>query len=199
MTLFIILTTQILVYFYRKDIEILVKKNIIKYEGNEFIAITLQYSSIILSQYFSEHLKDLKTQFLLTIQHELNNPLNSLLPAVEDIIQEYKSENNKALLILKSRINLSISQIKFFIKNLIFSIQLSINEGLKELNFVNINLKYIIDTSIKSLNDLFKFRNYTIMYYSNDKQTDDISTLSDYSLLKALLKKHFNVYILSLH
>ncbi len=53
---------------------------------------------------------------------------------------------------------------------------------------VNINLRFILDSAIKKLNDLYKYKNFSIIYTNFEEQINDISIYSDYGLFKLLLK-----------
>jgi CheY-like chemotaxis protein len=133
--------------------------------------------------------KNLKSQFLITISHELNNPLNGLL--------HYASK-----LLLREKEDLSISKrrkyiekikkfkfcIKFFIKNLTLFSKIILRE---KINFspVNVSLGSLVKGILMKYEPFFDSKK--IKYNSDITSLTNVVLFFDYEYLKFFLKNVF--------
>ena len=122
-------------------------------------------------------IESLKYQYIVTLYHELNNPLNALINVVEENQLYY--ENNEQLnenyenKIRNNEINLLVHLIKVFIKNFIWYFRLNFelaNNKKVPLNS-KINLEYQFNKILKQFSIMFQYKE--IKYYK------DFATLSD--------------------
>jgi CheY-like chemotaxis protein len=140
-------------------------------------------------------IKNIKTQYLLTLSHELNNPLNSLTHSVNEVIstKEEKKENKKFLKTMK----INISLIKFFIKNFIFSLKMSFDKNTilqldkkDEDNQVRcLNLEYLFKMIKEKYSIFFDSKKITLDF--NFNPIENIYVTYDYEYFKSLIKNIF--------
>ena len=108
-------------------------------------------------------LKILKYQYLVTLYHELNNPLNALLNISEENNQELTENNEITLENFQSKllqINLLVNLIKTFIKNFIwyFTVIFEISNNEKISFNSKINLEYLFSKTLRHFNILFDYK-----------------------------------------
>ena len=135
-------------------------------------------------------LKVLKYQYLVTLYHELNNPLNALININDEYTQEIIENNEITLENFQSKlhqINLLVKLIKAFIKNFIwyFTVIFEITNNEKIIFQSKINLEYLFCKIIKKFITLFDYKE--ISYDS------DFSFLSDKFIISN--EVHLNNFI----
>jgi len=140
-------------------------------------------------------IKNIKTQYLLTLSHELNNPLNSLTHSVNEIIctKEEKKEKKKFLNTMK----INISLIKFFIKNFIFSLKMSFDKNtiiqsdinMDKLNVNCVNLKYVLKMVEEKYSIFFNSKKIDLEF--NSIPIENIYVTYDYEYFKSMIKNIF--------
>jgi hypothetical protein len=132
-------------------------------------------------------LKVLKYQYLITLYHELNNPLNALININDEYTQEI-IENNEITLdnfqIKLQQINLLINLIKAFIKNFIwyFTVIFETTNNEKIVFSSKINLEYLFSKMIKKYSTLFDYKE--IIYDKNFSFLSDKFIISNEVHLK---------------
>jgi len=126
--------------------------------------------------------KMLKSQFLLTISHELNNPLNGLIGFCEKLIYEREPSKKVKLIDKIKKFKFSI---KFFIKNLNLTSKIVLKDKLS-MDPKNLNISHIILNVVKKFRSFFD--NKKINYTIDLKNCQNIVIIYDYNYLKFLLK-----------
>ena len=126
--------------------------------------------------------KSLKYQYLVTLYHELNNPLNALMNISDDINFEPNIEGKKDIENLKlklKQINLLVILIKIFIKNFIwyFRVIFELTNNIETNSISKINLEYLFTKNINKYKNLFKYKE--IGYEKNYNFLRDKFILSD--------------------
>ena len=140
-------------------------------------------------------LKVLKYQYLITLYHELNNPLNALININDEYTQEI-IENNEITLdnfqIKLQQINLLINLIKAFIKNFIwyFTVIFETTNNEKIVFSSKINLEYLFSKMIKKYSTLFDYKE--IIYDKNFSFLSDKFIISNEVHLKNFIRGIFN-------
>jgi CheY-like chemotaxis protein len=167
--------------FSNKDIIIGIKIKII----DEFYVCIIENISDERKEIYNNIMRNIKSQFLLTTSHELNNPLNSLMHSAHQLTKE-KDPKNYAKLI--KRMKMSKCLIKTFIKNLIFYFKLYFNEKMPTQPS-SINLEFMMKSVGEKFIDLFKYKKLKIEY--EFKELRNIFISNDYSFMKCLLKNIF--------
>ena len=171
--------------------EFLAKKTKFKYKNIQYNLVSIQDFNDITNFISQNLIKEIKTQYLLTISHELNNPLNNLVYTLDEIITENPCQSR--LLKLKSRLKFSKKQIKFFINNFITSIHLVFNIDIKKPELVNINLHFQLEETIKKMLAVFRNRNYSIITKNlEESKVNNATITTDFELLKMIFK---NIYM----
>jgi CheY-like chemotaxis protein len=176
--------------YVNKDRLILVKSRNFIYSKNYEIE---NYKIFIIENLLEEKkqiqsnlFKNMKTQFLNTISHELNNPLNGLIFSCQNIIEE--NEDSK-----KSKHNLEkIKRHRFFIKLFIKTLTLSFKLNFKEklqIKPMNINFNYLFSNILKKFETFFA--NKKINFESNLEKTENLVIFYDYHYIKFLFKVVF--------
>jgi CheY-like chemotaxis protein len=153
------------------------------------------YYKILCFENFSDERKqiqktlynNIKSQFLLTISHELNNPLNGLLFACEKLIEQNK-ENDEKTEKLVEKIKRFKFYIKFFIKNLTLSFKIILKEKLKSKP-INLNLFQILNSTLTKFQTFFESKK--IKCLSDLKSSMNVVLFYDYEYFKFLLKNIF--------
>ena len=137
-------------------------------------------------------LKILKYQYLVTLYHELNNPLNGLINISDLEIIEYNKITLVNLKAKLSQINLLVILIKTFIKNFIwyFTVIFEISNNKKIAFNSKINLEYIFSKVVQKFIVLFKYKE--ISYDSNFSFLNDKYILSNERHLKNFIRGIFN-------
>ena len=107
--------------------------------------------------------KSLKYQYLVTLYHELNNPLNALMNISDDINFEPNIEGKKDIENLKlklKQINLLVILIKIFIKNFIwyFRVIFELSNNIIINTNSKINLEYLFFKNLNKYESLFKYK-----------------------------------------
>ena len=177
------------------DKEIIAKKSKHKLKvKDQYLVVSVQdfidYKAFITN----DILKNIKTQHLLSISHELNNPLVGLISTTDELINE--NITVKRLAVLKMRLKCALDQVKFYIKNYILSIELVLNFGLKKVNLTPFSLYYALDKVQKKMNLFYKTKNFTILSRNNQENLEGVNIITDFELFKLLLK---NIYMYIFH
>ena len=107
--------------------------------------------------------KSLKYQYLVTLYHELNNPLNALMNISDDYNFESNNEGKKDFDDIKlklKQINLLVILIKIFIKNFIwyFRVIFELTNNIETNSISKINLEYLFTKNINKYKNLFKYK-----------------------------------------
>ena len=143
--------------------------------------------------------KSLKYQYLVTLYHELNNPLNALMNISDDYnIESFKKGNkdfvNDNIEIKLKQINLLIILIKMFIKNFIwyFRVIFELSNNIEPNTTLKINLEYLFSKNLNKYKNLFKYKEIT--YESNYFFLRDKFIISDGKHMNYFLKGIF-VYL----
>jgi CheY-like chemotaxis protein len=131
--------------------------------------------------------KTIKSQFILTISHELNNPLNGLLFSCEKLIDSQKDSREKTDKLIE-KIKRFKFYIKFFIKNLTLSFKIILREKLKS-NPSNLNLYLITNATLEKFKPFFDSKKIT--YTSDLKNCMNVVLYFDYEYFKFFLKNIF--------
>ena len=126
--------------------------------------------------------KSLKYQYLVTLYHELNNPLNALMNISDDFNFESNNEGKKDFDEIKlklKQINLLVLLIKMFIKNFIwyFRVIFELTNNIETNSISKINLEYLFSKNINKYKNLFKYKE--IGYEKNYNFLRDKFILSD--------------------
>ena len=126
--------------------------------------------------------KSLKYQYLVTLYHELNNPLNALMNISDDYNFESNNEGKKDFDDIKlklKQINLLVILIKIFIKNFIwyFRVIFELTNNIETNSISKINLEYLFSKNINKYKNLFKYKE--IGYEKNYNFLRDKFILSD--------------------
>ncbi len=109
--------------------------------------------------------KSLKYQYLVTLYHELNNPLNALMNISDDNnFENYGVEKNnfffEEIEMKFKQINLLVILIKMFIKNFIwyFRVIFELTNNIEAISSSKINLEYLFSKHVNKYKDLFKYK-----------------------------------------
>ena len=106
--------------------------------------------------------KSLKYQYLVTLYHELNNPLNALMNIADDCncIEEKKKMNAKEIKLKFKQLNLLAMLIKMFIKNFIwyFRVIFELSNNIIINSNSKINLEYLFFKNLNKYESLFKYK-----------------------------------------
>ena len=128
----------------------------------------------------NQFVKNIGYQYLLTLYHEINNPVNSLVSTVNEILGNLNSNTVK-------RIELLVYLIRFFLKNFILYFQISTFNMKDKFNSnTTINLESIFTRVSEKFSKLFEYKRIT--------QNENLSLLSnicanlDYFYFKNLIK-----------
>ena len=128
----------------------------------------------------SQFVKNIGYQYLLTLYHEINNPVNSLISTINDIGGNINSNCTK-------RIDLLVSLIRFFLKNFILYFQISTLNLNEKLNpHSTINLETIFDKISEKFLMLFEYKR--ISQNENFTLLSNKCTNFDYFYFKNLIK-----------
>ena len=145
-------------------------------------------------------IKSLKYQYIVTLYHELNNPLNALQNIIEENLnEENQIDNDNNFIEQNIRINdiyLLINLIKIFIKNFIwyFRIIFECSNNLKIMLSSKINLEYQFNRIVSHFATLFKYKE--IDYSNNFSFLSNKYIESNENYLNNFLR---GVYILLYH
>ncbi len=140
-------------------------------------------------------LKVLKYQYLVTLYHELNNPLNALINISDEYNQEILENYEITFESFQSKlqqINLLINLIKTFIKNFIwyFTVIFEITNNEKIVFKSKINLEYIFTKMFNKYILLFNYKE--IKYDTNFSFLNDKYIISNEVHLKNFIRGIFN-------
>jgi CheY-like chemotaxis protein len=140
-------------------------------------------------------LKVLKYQYLVTLYHELNNPLNALININDEYTQEIVENNEITLENFQSKlhqINLLVNLIKAFIKNFIwyFTVIFEITNNEKIIFQSKINLEYLFSKVVKKFITLFDYKE--ISYDTNFSFLNDKFIISNEVHLNNFIRGIFN-------
>ena len=104
--------------------------------------------------------KSLKYQYLVTLYHELNNPLNALMNNDCNCIEEKKKMNEKEIILKFKQLNLLAMLIKMFIKNFIwyFRVIFELSNNIIINTNSKINLEYLFFKNLNKYESLFKYK-----------------------------------------
>ncbi len=148
-------------------------------------------------------IKSIKYQYIVTLYHELNNPLNALQNTIEENINEETrieenkiEENSHERKTRYNNINLLVNLIKVFIKNFIwyFRVIFENTNNLKINPSIKINLEYQFNRILHHFSILFKYKE--IHYSNNFSLLKDIYIESNEDYLNNFLR---GTYILLYH
>ena len=107
-------------------------------------------------------IKSIKYQYIVTLYHELNNPLNALQNTIEENINEenHIDQNSVEKKTRNNNINLLVNLIKVFIKNFIwyFRVIFENTSNLKINPTIKINLEYQFNRILNHFSILFKYK-----------------------------------------
>ena len=146
-----------------------------------FVKVKNYYNKILISidNYNDERIglqnkcvQSIGYQYLLTLYHEINNPLNSLIGTVGDFMNQNELNEDFASIKKQKRMELLVFLIQFFLKNFILFFQIrTINK--KEIKNENsaINLENLFNSIKEKFSKLF--------VYKQIKQNEDISLLKN--------------------
>lgn len=169
-----------------------------------FVKVKNYYNKILISvdNYSDERIglqnkcvQSIGYQYLLTLYHEINNPLNSLIGTVGDFMNQNELNGDFASIKKQKRMELLVFLIQFFLKNFILFFQIrTINK--KEIKNENseINLENLFNSIKEKFSKLF--------VYKQIKQNEDLSLLKNknvdinYYYFKNLIKM---IYIYFYH
>ena len=143
--------------------------------------------------------KSLKYQYLVTLYHELNNPLNALMNMsddynVESLKKENKDLDKEEIEVKFKQINLLVILIKMFIKNFIwyFRVIFELSNNIEPNTTLKINLEFLFSKNVNKYKELFKYKEIT--YENNYLFLRDKFILSDGKHINNFLKGIF-VYL----
>ena len=121
-------------------------------------------------------------QYLSTLYHEINNPLNSLLITISDIIKETMPE-------IKRRIEFLVFLLKMFLKTFILFFQISTltKENLK--SNTTINLDSLMNKISLKYSQLYEYK--TIKFINHTENLTNKCVNLDYYYFKNLIKSLF--------
>lgn len=129
-------------------------------------------------------IKSIKNQYIITISHELNNPLNGLIHCIEEL--DFDEEEKKKLVVKK--IKRFKFMIKFFLKNIITNFKFFLNEPIKKKSS-NISFGFILESIKRSLFEFYEYKNIAVVHdFSN---LNRIVLQYDYFYFRYLLKNIF--------
>ena len=128
------------------------------------------------------YLNNIGENYVSTLYHEINNPLNCLLMTISELI-------NDKMLEIKKRIEFLVFLLKVFLKNFILFFQISklTKENIK--SNTTINLKRLFDKINLKYSQLFQYKRITFVI-NLDISSDKCVNL-DYYYFKNLLKNLF--------
>ena len=138
----------------------------------------------------SHFIQSISYQYLLTLYHEINNPLNSLINTVNEIIQNGSCNSNH-----KKRIELLNFLIQFFLKNFILYFQIKTINKLQVLSQkATIHLENLFTNITTKFSKLFSYKQIT----HNEHLTalHGLNVYANYSYFKNLIKM---IYIYLYH
>jgi len=148
-------------------------------------------------------IKSIKYQYIVTLYHELNNPLNALQNTIEENINEETrieenkiEENSHERKTRYNNINLLVNLIKVFIKNFIwyFRVIFENTSNLKINPSIKINLEYQFNRILHHFSILFKYKE--IDYSNNFSFLNDKYIESNEDYLNNFLR---GIYVLLYH
>jgi len=143
-------------------------------------------------------IKSIKYQYIVTLYHELNNPLNALQNTIEENINEenHIDQNSVEKKTRNNNINLLVNLIKVFIKNFIwyFRVIFENTSNLKINPTIKINLEYQFNRILNHFSILFKYKE--IHYSKNFSFLNDKYIESNEDYLNNFLR---GIYILLYH
>ena len=126
----------------------------------------------------NKYVQSIGYQYLLTLYHEINNPLNSLIANVGEILNqdELRGECNLQCRKKKKRIELLVFLIQFFLKNFIlyFQVKTITKSDIKDSNAV-ISISNLIKSMKAKFTKLFQYKeikqceNIHLLKYKNVK------------------------------
>jgi CheY-like chemotaxis protein len=125
--------------------------------------------------------KNMKTQFLNTISHELNNPLNGLIYSCQNILDDNEGKNKLDLQKIKKH--------KFFIKLFISTLTLSFKLNFKEkitTKPLNIDFNFLFLKILAKFELLYSSKKITVEKFL--ERSDGLIIYYDYEHLKYLFK-----------
>ncbi len=160
---------------------------------NNIIYVKLKYKNskiyLVIDDYDEERQKIQKNyithmgeQYISTLYHEINNPLNSLLISISQILNNKKTEEAK-------RIEFLVFLLKMFLKSFILFFQISSlnKENLKTNTTINLNL--LMQKISGKYSQLFEYKR--IKFISNLQNLSQKCVNLDYYYFKNLIKNIF--------
>ena len=135
-------------------------------------------------------IQSISYQYLLTLYHEINNPLNSLINTVNEIIQNGSCNSNH-----KKRIELLNFLIQFFLKNFILYFQIkTINKTEVLSQKATIHLENLFTNITTKFSKLFSYKQIT--HNEHLSALNGLNVYANYSYFKNLIKM---IYIYLYH
>lgn len=129
-------------------------------------------------------IKSIKNQYIITISHELNNPLNGLIHCIEELDLEEEEKKKQVV----NKIKRFKFLIKFFLKNIITNFKFFLNEPI-EKRASNISFGFILESIKRSLFEFYEYKNITVVHdFSN---LNNFVLNYDYFYFRYLLKNIF--------
>jgi len=153
-------------------------------EINNFLVLIFENLDEEKKQIQNNIMKSFKNQYIITISHELNNPLNGLIHSIEEL--EFDEEEKKK--IVYKKIKRFKFMIKFFLKNVITNFKFFLNEPVQKKQS-NISFSFILESIKRSLFEFYEYKNITVEHdFSN---LNKIILQYDYFYFRYLLKNIF--------
>lgn len=153
-------------------------------EVEDYLVIIFENLDEEKKQIQNKLIKSIKSQYIITISHELNNPLNGLIHCIDELGMEDSQKRDN----IYKKIKRFKFMIKFFLKNIVTNFRFFLKEPLQK-KLSNINLGYILESIKKSLFEFYEYKNISVQH--------DFSNLNkyilqyDYFYFRFLLKNIF--------
>lgn len=125
--------------------------------------------------------KETKTQLLINILHELNNPITGLLHYAQKILGNVKEDGNQDFI---KKMKFHRFQLKQYTKEISMYIKLMLNE-IPKIELSNFNLMFIINKLLKKYEYVFGMKN--LAFEPKIEINSNIVMYSDYEIFKFLL------------
>ena len=129
--------------------------------------------------------KESKTQLLINILHELNNPITALLHYTQKILGNIKEDGNQDFI---TKMKFHRFHLKQYTKEISMYIKLMLNE-IPKIELSNFNLMFIINKLLKKYEYVFGMKN--LVFEPKIHINSNIIMYSDYEIFKFLLSNIF--------
>ena len=131
--------------------------------------------------------KESKTQILISILHELNNPVTALLHYTQKVLGELEEEDTKKNELI-TRMKLHRFHLKLFSREISLFIKLMLNE-IPKVKLSNFNLMFILNKLLNKFQTVFEVKQ--IKLRTEIKINSNIVMYSDYEIFKFFLSNIF--------